>query len=94
MNVAVRARLDVRALVSALLAVVAVLTAQVWIVATLAALASIGSALLSRKAVREQPHLRGTILSLSGFLISVGVLVFATVGPSMLGMFLFALAPA
>jgi hypothetical protein len=44
--------------------------------------------------VREQPHLRGTILSLSGFLISVGVLVFATVGPSMLSLFLFALAPA
>ena len=94
MSKILRARFDSRAIVSVLLAIVAVLTVQVWIVATLAAIASIGSALLSRKAVREQPHLRGTILSLSGFLISVGVLVFATVGPSMLSLFLFALAPA
>lgn len=79
---------------SLLFAIVAVLTVHVWIVATLAALASIGSALLSRKAVREQPHLRGTILSLAGFLISVGVLAFATVGPSILSLFLFALTPA
>jgi len=94
MSIATQTRLDGKALVSLLLAIVAVLTSQIWIVATLAAIASIGSALLSRKAVREQPHLRGTVLSLAGFLISVGVLVFATVGPSMLGMFLFALAPA
>jgi len=94
MSIATQTRLDGKALVSLLLAVVAVLTAQVWIVATLAALASIGSALLSRKAVREEPHLRGTILSLAGFLISVGVLAFATVGPSILSLFLFALAPA
>jgi len=94
MSIATQTRLDGKALVSLLLAIVAVLTSQIWIVATLAAIASIGSALLSRKAVRDQPHLRGTFLSLAGFLISVGVLAFATVGPSILSLFLFALAPA
>ncbi len=84
---------DGKAVASFLLAVLSVLTAQSWLVATVAATAAISLALASRRTLREAPHLRGTVLSLSGFLIAVGVLLIATVGPSLLTLFLFSLAP-
>lgn len=90
----VRSRpVDGKAIASFSLAVVAVLTTQFWIITTVVAVASVSLALASRRSVRADPNLRGTTLSLAGFLIAAGVLVFATVGPSLLTLFLFTIAP-
>lgn len=88
-----RARVDRKAIASLILAIASVVTAQLWLVATIAAIASISLALASRHSVRENENLHGTVLSLAGFLIAAGVLIFATVGPSLLTLFLYSLAP-
>jgi len=89
----VRSRpVDGKAIASVSLAVVAVLTTQFWIIATVVAIASICLAFASRRSVRADPNLRGTTLSLAGFLIAAGVLVFATVGPPLLTLFLLTIA--
>ncbi|GGD76858.1 hypothetical protein [Microbacterium murale] len=93
MDTEVRAHIDRKAVASLALAIVAVLTTQFWLGATITAVASIALALASRRSVREDEHLRGTTLSLAGFLIASGVLIFATVGPSLLSLFLYSLAP-
>lgn len=84
--------IDGKATASFLLAIVSVLVAQLWILATVVAIAAISLGLASRRSLRADPTLRGTVLSLGGFLIAVGVLVLATVGPSLLSLFLFAIA--
>lgn len=84
---------DGKAIASLALALVAVVTSEWWLVATLVAVAAIALALASRRSVRNDPQLWGTALSLSGFLIAVGVLLFATVGPSLLAAFLLTIAP-
>jgi len=90
----VRSPIDGKAIASFLLAVVSVLVAQFWILATVVAIAAISLALASRRSLRADPALRGTMLSLGGFLIAVGVLVLATVGPSLLSLLLLAIAPS
>lgn len=67
-----------------MLAVVAVLTVKLWLVATIVAVAAVSLALASRRSLRADPQLRGTALGLAGFLLAGGVLLFATVGPSLL----------
>lgn len=90
----VRSRaIDRKAIASFSLAMVAVLTAQFWIIATAVSIAAVSLALASRRSVRMHPELRGTTLGLAGFLIAAGVLVFATVGRSLLTLFLFTIAP-
>lgn len=90
----VRSRpVDGKAIASFSLAIVSVLATQFWIVATVAAIAAVSLALASRRSIRANPALLGTTLSLAGFLIAVGVLFFATVGPSLLSLFLFTIAP-
>lgn len=90
----VRSRpVDGKAIASFSLAIVSVLATQFWIIATVVAVAAVSLALASRRSIRADPGLRGTMLSLAGFLIAVGVLLFATVGPSLLSMFLFTIAP-
>ncbi|MFJ4045232.1 hypothetical protein ACIPV2_05745 [Microbacterium sp. NPDC089987] len=90
----VRSRpVDGKAIASFSLAIVSVLASQFWIVATVVAVAAVSLALASRRSIRADPSLRGTALSLVGFLIAVGVLLFATVGPSLLSLFLFTIAP-
>jgi len=75
--------LDGKAVASPVLAVAAVLTVDLWFVATILAIAAISFALASRRSLRADPELRGTTLGLVGFLISAGVLV-VTMGPSLL----------
>lgn len=84
---------DGKAIASFSLAIVSVLAAQFWVIATLTAIAALSLALASRRSVRADPALRGTTLGLAGFLIAVCVLLFATVGPSLLTLFLFTIAP-
>lgn len=84
---------DGKAIASFSLAIVSVLATQFWIIATAAAIAAMSLALASRRSIRADPGLRGTALSVAGFLIAVGVLLFATVGPSLLSLFLFTIAP-
>lgn len=77
-------RVDGKAIVSAVLAIAAVLTAHVWVIATLLSAAAVALALASRRSLRADPELGGTALSLAGFLLASGVLVFATIGPIVL----------
>ncbi len=84
---------DGKAIASFSLAIVSVLTTQFWIIAAAAAVAAVSLSLASRRSIRADTSLRGTTLSLAGFLIAVGVLVFATVGPSLLALLLFTIAP-
>lgn len=85
--------MDGRAVASAVIALVAVVTSQSWIIGTLAATLSITLALAARRALRKDDELRGTVLSLAGFLVSLGVLVFVTVGPTVLFLLLYVIAP-
>ncbi|PKI89867.1 hypothetical protein CW368_11915 [Actinomycetales bacterium SN12] len=90
----VRSRpVDGKAIASFSLAIVSALATQFWIVATVVAVAAVSLALASRRSIHADPGLRGTALSLAGFLVAVGVLLFATVGPSLLSLFLFTIAP-
>lgn len=84
---------DGKAIAAATLAVFALAAAQWWIIGTVAALAAIAFALASRRAVRADPNLRGATLGVLGFIVAVGVLVFATVGPSLVALLLVTLAP-
>lgn len=84
---------DGKAIASFFLAIVSVLVTQFWIIAAAAAVAAVSLALASRRSIRADPGLHGTTLSLAGFLIAVGVLLFATVGPLLLSMFRFTIAP-
>lgn len=93
MEVQRKGRYDRNAFVSCLLALGAVLTSGWWLVGTLLACAAIGFALASRKALKTDDTLRGAGFSLAGFLVAVGVLLFATIGPSLLSLFLFTIAP-
>lgn len=93
METATRARMDGRAVASAVIALVAAVTSQSWIIGTLAATLSITLALAARRALRKDDELRGTVLSLAGFLVSLGVLVFVTVGPTVLFLLLYVIAP-
>jgi len=89
----VRSRpVDGKAIASFSLAIVSVLVSQLWIFATLVAVAAVSLALASRRSIRADPDLRGTALSLAGFLIAVGVLLFATVGPALLSFLLVVIA--
>jgi hypothetical protein len=85
--------IDGKAIASFSLAIVSVLATQFWIIATVTAVAAVSLALASRRSIRADPVLRGTTLSLAGSLLAVGVLVFGTVGPSLLSWFLFTIAP-
>lgn len=88
-----RTRYDSRAFVSCILAVAAVLTVGIWLLATALACASIACALASRRATKADSSLRGSGFALAGFLVAAGVLLFGTVGPSLLTLFLFTIAP-
>lgn len=85
--------IEKKAIAGFALAIVSVLAAQFWIVSTVIAVAAVSLALASRGSLRRDPSLRGTALSLAAFLIAFGVLLFATVGPSLLSLFLLAIAP-
>jgi hypothetical protein len=90
----VRSRpIDRKAIASFSLAIFSVFATQFWIIATVSAIAAVSLALASRRSIRMDPALRGTTMSLAGFLIAAGVLVFATVGPSLLTLLLFTIAP-
>ncbi|WP_029267162.1 MULTISPECIES: hypothetical protein [unclassified Microbacterium] len=93
MEVQRKGRYDRNAFASCILALAAVLTSGWWLAGTVLACAAIGFALASRKALKADDTLRGAGISLAGFLVSVAVLLFATVGPSLLTLFLFAIAP-
>ncbi|WP_091230662.1 hypothetical protein [Microbacterium sp. 3J1] len=93
MDVKRKGRYDRNAFASCLLALGAVLTSGWWLVGTALACAAIAFALVSRKALKEDATLRGTGFSLAGFLVSLGVLLFVTVGPSLLSLLLFTIAP-
>lgn len=82
---------DGKALASLMLAIIAACIASLWIVATVVAVAAISLALASRRSLRANPALLGTTPSVLGFLIASGVLLFATLGPVVLSMFLLAL---
>jgi len=84
---------DGKAIGSVTLAVAAVVAIQWWAVSTVLAVAAVALALASRRSLRADPMLRGTALSLAGFLIGACVLVFATVGPALLGLVLVTIAP-
>lgn len=88
-----KGRYDLNAFASCLLAFAAVLTNGWWLVGTLLACAAIGFALASRKALKADDSLHGAGFSLAGFLVAVAVLLFATIGPTLLSLFLFAIAP-
>ncbi|AXL11414.1 hypothetical protein DXT68_04135 [Microbacterium foliorum] len=93
MEVQRKGRYDRNAFASCLLALGAVLTSGWWLSGTLLACAAIGFALASRKALKADDSLRGTGFSLAGFVVAVGVLLFATVGLSLLSLLLFTIAP-
>ncbi len=82
---------DSKALASLTLAIIAACIASLWIIATVIAIAAISLALASRRSLRANPALLGTTPSVLGFLIASGVLLFATLGPVVLNMFLLAL---
>lgn len=84
--------LDAMAIVSFGLSLAASSTLWIWGLPALLAIAALAGSLVSRKALRRDPSLRGTALSLAAFLIAIGVLV-VTLGPSLLSSFLFMLAP-
>lgn len=93
MEVQRRTRYDRSALASSVLALAAVVTSGLWLLATALACVAIAFALASRKAAKLDDSLRGTGFALAGFLVAVGVLVFVTIGPSVLSLFLFTIAP-
>ena len=93
MDVKRKGRYNRNAYASCLLALAAVLTSGWWLVGTVLACAAIAFALVSRKALKEDDDLRGAGLSLAGFLVSVAVLVFVTVGPSLLSLCSSSLSP-
>ena len=88
-----RTHYDGKAFASCILAVAAALSVGIWLLATALACASIACAVASRRATRADDSLRGSGVALAGFLVAGGVLLFGTVGPSLLTMFLFAIAP-
>lgn len=83
---------DGTAIVSFVLSLAAAATTLVWGLSVLLAVGALAGSLLSRRSLRRDPLLRGTALSLAAFLIAVGVLI-VTLGPSLLSLFLFTLAP-
>lgn len=85
--------IDGKAIASVSLAIASALIVQVWVIASVIAIAAISLALASRRSLQADPALRGTTLNLSGFLIAVGVLV-VTVGPYLLSLFLYTVASA
>jgi glutathione S-transferase len=88
-----KGRYDRNAFASCIFAIAAVLASGLWLLGTALACAAIAFALVSRKATRADDNLRGAGLALTGFLVGVAVLLFATVGPSLLSLFLFTIAP-
>jgi len=79
---------DGKSIASVMLAVAAVCTVQYWVVATVLGIAAVAAAIASRRALRADSNLRGYTLSLIGFLIGAGVLLFAIIGPPVLMMIL------
>jgi len=84
---------DGKALASGGLALGALLLANYWLLATLLAVAAIACALASRRTIKSNPTIRGTTLAILGMLAALGVLVFKTIGPSVVVSLLFLLAP-
>lgn len=85
--------LDGRAVLSAGFALFAVLVADWWIVSSVAAVGAVLFAVLAWRAQRVDRALRGAALTLVGFVVGAGVLVFAIIGPrvwtSVAGAFVF-----
>lgn len=86
-------RIDAKATTSLALAIAAlVASAWVWWLASALAVAALVLSILSRQTIRRDPEMRGAGASLAGLLLSLFVLVFVTVGPPLLTLFLFAWA--
>lgn len=79
---------DGSAIVSFVFAVAAAATSGLWFLSTAFAAAALTGSLVSRRALRNEPLLRGTALSVGAFLISAGVLTLV-LGPILLSIVLF-----
>lgn len=80
------------AIASFLMALVAAASTQIWLLSTVIAISALCTSLTSRRALRQNPNLRGTSFSLLAFPISIGVLL-VTVGPLVYGVLMYALNP-
>jgi len=87
-----RRPVDGKAIASFVLAVAAAVTVPWLVISVVLSLAAISVSLSSRRTLRANPHLRGTGLSLGGFLIAAGSLVFS-LGPTLLSTLVFWIAP-
>ncbi|MBV0894568.1 hypothetical protein [Microbacterium sp. NC79] len=80
MSTTTATRFDRTALASVVLAAVAVVLVNLWLPATIVALAAVTLALASRRALKAGEERRGAMLAIVGFLGAGGVLI-ATVVP-------------
>ena len=83
---------DRQAIASAAIAVLAVLSSQVWILACIFAIVSIALAVSSRRKLKQGEQLRGSSFGLLGFLVASGVLLIV-LGPRLVTIVQFLMAP-